>query len=94
MPEEQDIVTIHIRRINNVYQLYCFVELGEQELQNMWFGSVQPSLTQMDNYDIWINTDNEGTVRIDKNDVNIFYQKEEPILLVENDYDIWIGGEE
>ena len=94
MPEEQDIVTIHIRRINNVYQLYCFVELGEQELQNMWFGSVQPSLTQMDNYDIWINTDNEGTVRIDKNDVNIFYQKEEPILLVKNDYDIWIGGEE
>ena len=48
----------------------------------------------MDNYDIWINTDNEGTVRIDKNDVNIFDQKEEPILLVKNDYDIWIGGGE
>ena len=93
-PEEQDIVTIHIRRINNVYQLYCFVELGEEELHNMWFGSAQPSLAQLDNYDIWINTDNEGTVRIDKNDVNIFYQKEEPILLVENDYDIWIGGGE
>ena len=60
----------------------------------MWFGSAQPSLAQLDSYDIWINTDNEGTVRIDKNDVNIFYQKEEPILLVENDYDIWIGGGE
>ena len=94
MPEEQDIITIHIRRINNVYQLYCFVELGEEELHNMWFGSAQPSLAQLDSYDIWINTDNEGTVKIDKNDVNIFYQKEEPILLVENDYDIWIGGEE
>lgn len=94
MPEEQDIVTIHIRRINNVYQLYCFVELGEEELHNMWFGSVQPSLSQLDNYDIWINTDKEGIVRIDKNDVNIFYQEEEPILLVENDYDIWIGGGE
>lgn len=94
MPEEQDIVTIHIRRINNVYQLYCYIELGEEELKNMWFGSAQPSLSQLDNYDIWINTDNEGTVRIDKNDVNIFYQKDEPILLVENDYDIWIGGEE
>ena len=94
MPEEQDIVTIHIRRINNVYQLYCFIELGEEELHNMWFGSAQPSLAQLDSYDIWINTDNEGTVRIDKNDVNIFYQKDEPILLVENDYDIWIGGGE
>ena len=94
MPEEQDIVTIHIRRINNVYQLYCYIELGEEELHNMWFGSAQPSLSQLDNYDIWINIDNEGTVRIDKNDVNIFYQKDEPILLVENDYDIWIGGEE
>lgn len=94
IPEEQDIVTIHIRRINNVYQLYCYIELGEEELHNMWFGSAQPSLSQLDNYDIWINIDNEGTVRIDKNDVNIFYQKDEPILLVENDYDIWIGGEE
>lgn len=88
-----DIVTIHIRRINNVYQLYCFLELGEEELHNMWFGS-QPTLSQVDNYDIWINVDNDCVVRVDKNDVNIFYQKEEPSLLVENDCDIWIGGEE
>ncbi len=94
MPDIWDIVVIHIRRINNVYQIYCFVELGKEELHNMWFGSTQPSLSQIDNYDIWINTDNEGTVRIDKNDVNIFYMKDEPVLLVENDNDIWIGGKE
>lgn len=93
MPELNDIVAIHIRRINNVYQLYCFVEEGEEELHNMWFGAEQPSLNQVDNYDIWINTDNDGVVRVDKNDVNIFYQKDEPILLVENDYDIWIGDD-
>lgn len=93
MPSEIDIVVIHIRRINNIYQLYCFVEEGSEELHNMWFGTSQPSLSQVDNYDIWINTDNDGTIRVDKNDVNIFYQ-DEPILLVENDYDIWIGGDE
>ena len=60
----------------------------------MWFGEKQPSLSQVDSYDIWINMDGENTVRIDKNDVNIFYQKDEPILLVEKDYDIWIGGDE
>lgn len=94
-PSAFDIVTIHIRRINNVYQLYCFVELGEaDELHNMWFGMNQPTLSQVDNYDVWINIENNGTVRIDKNDVNIFYQKDEPTLLVENNYDIWLGGEE
>lgn len=94
-PGQNDIVSVHIRRINNIYQLYCFVEFNENEEQtNMWFSATQPSISQLDNYDIWINMDNEGTVRIDKNDVNIFYQKDEPILLVEKDYDIWIGGEE
>ena len=95
MPEAWDIVTVHIRRINNVYQLVCFVEWGENdEPRNMWFGSDQPSLSQVDSYDIWINTDNSGVVRVNKNDVNVFYQEDEPSLLVEKDYDIWIGGEE
>lgn len=89
-PEDIDIVTIHIRRINNRYELFCFVETGYQDLHNMWFGLSQPPLNKVDKYDIWINTDNTNTVRVDKNDVNIFYQADEPILLVENDYDIWI----
>lgn len=94
MLEEQDIVTIHIRRINNIYQIECFVEWGEVENHNMWFGESQPPLSQLDNYDVWINIDGANTVTVDKNDVTIFYQKDEPSLLVENDYDIWIGGNE
>lgn len=95
MPESWDIITVHIRRIDNVYQLYCFVELGENgEIHNMWFSESQPSLSQVDNYDVWINIDGKDTVRIDKNDVNIFYQQDEPDLLVENDCDIWLGGRE
>lgn len=95
MPEALDIVSIHIRRIDNVYQLYCFVELGEnEEIHNMWFSESQPSLSQVDNYDVWINIDGKNTVLIDKNDINIFYQEYEPDLLVENDCDIWLGGKE
>lgn len=94
VPSGLDIITIHIRRINNVYQLYCFLEFGEtNSSRNMWFGTTQPSLSNVENYDIWINVENDGIVRVDKNDVNIFYQKDEPSLLVEKDYDIWLGGE-
>lgn len=93
-PNPNDITTIHIRRINGIYGLYCFTEIGEEELHNIWFGVNQPSLSQLDNYDIWVNTDNTNSVRVDKNDVNIFYQEDEPVFLVENNYDIWIGGAE
>ncbi len=93
LPEDWDIVTIHIRRINNVYQLECFVELGEKEKYNMWFGSTRPTSSNLAMYDIWIDNGDSGVVRVDKDDVNIFYQQEEPSLLAENKYDIWIGDE-
>lgn len=93
-PNAVDIVTIHIRRIGNVYELYCFIENGESEIGNMWFGLSHPLSSELDNYDIWINIDGKNTVRVDKNDVNIFYQKEEPTLLVKKNNDIWIGGGE
>ena len=93
-PNPNDIPTIHIRRINGVYGLYCFTDIEAEEINNIWFGANQPSLTKLDNYDIWLNTDNTNSVRIDKNDVNIFYQEDEPVFLVENNFDIWIGGNE
>jgi hypothetical protein len=58
---------------------------------NMWFGTTRPSSSSLAQYDIWIDNGNSGTVRIDKDDVNIFYRGLEPTLLVEKDYDIWIG---
>ena len=91
MPEMWDIVIIHIRRINNVYQLYCFIEEGEEEKYNMWFGQTRPTASTLAMYDIWIDVDEPGVTRVDKDNVNVFYRKDEPTLLADNKYDIWIG---
>ncbi len=92
MPEIWDTVTIHIRRISHIYQLECFIEDGEEEKYNMWFGSDRPASGNLTMYDIWIDHGESGTVRVDKDNVTIFYQDGEPGLLAENKYDIWIGG--
>ncbi len=90
--ENTDMLTIHIRRINNVYGIKCFVEYGYNDQTDMWFGSNTPSFKQSTQYDIWINTDNSNTVKVDKNNVTIFYQTEEPDAIKQ--YSIWIGGDE
>lgn len=91
MPEINDIVTIHIRRINNIYQLYCFIEEGEEEKHNMWFGQTRPTASTLAMYDVWIDIDEPGVTRVDKDDVTVFYRKDEPTLLADEKYDIWIG---
>jgi hypothetical protein len=80
---------IHIRRINNVYLLKVWMNGAADESYNMWIGSNRP-LSNLTNYDVWIDMDKE-TVRIDKDDVTIFYQNDEPANAVENN--VWIGGE-
>ena len=92
-PEINDIITIHIRRINNVYELQYFLEYGVDEKHTMWFGSDRPNSSNLTSYDIWIDTDESGITRVDKDDVTIFYQENEPNLLADEKYDIWIGGE-
>ena len=93
MPEVWDVVTIHIRRINNIYELYCFVEEDVVPVSNMWFGEDRPTHSTLAMYDIWINIDEDGVTRVDKDDVTVFYQKDEPTLLADEKYDIWIGDD-
>lgn len=89
--EDSDIVTVHIRRINNVYGIYGMIEYGTTEQANMWFGTTRPSLSQMSQYDIWIDMDNESTIKVNKDDVEVFYSEQEPDT--ETSYALWIGGE-
>lgn len=91
MPESWDIVTIHIRRIGNIYQLFVFIEEGEETKYNMWFGENRPTSSNLAQYDIWIDIDG-STTRVDKDNVTVFYQNDEPTLLAEQN-NIWIGGE-
>ena len=87
-----DIVTLHIRRINGIYQLYCFVGEGRGLYNNMWFGVQEPAGAEMAIYDAWINVDDEECVIINKDNVNTLLMKDEPVLLADEKYDIWIGG--
>ena len=93
MPEANDIVTVHIRRINNIYLLVCFVDTEYEAKHNMWWGDKRPTNSNLEIYDIWIQNGESGVTRVDKNNVTVFNMHDEPTLLAENKYDIWIGDE-
>ncbi len=93
MPEINDIVTVHVRRINNVYELLCFMDTEYEEKHNMWWGDKRPTNSNLALYDIWIQNGETGVTRVDKDNVTIFYQPDNPDILAENKYDIWIGDE-
>lgn len=87
--ETDDLVIIHIRRINNVYMLKVFTEFGGGINEyNLWFGETRPYAVT--NYDVWIDN-GTGSVKVDKDDVTVFYQEEVPETTSGNE--IWIGGE-
>ncbi|MCM1234801.1 MAG: hypothetical protein NC489_32260 [Ruminococcus flavefaciens] len=89
--DNEDMVTIAIRRKNNVYQLKIFVELGfSTNNGNVWYGSTRPSQSQTNNYDNWIHTDEK--IHMINHDAFIErFQKDEPQDAELND--LWIGGD-
>ena len=87
--DAEDLVTIHIRRINNVYLLKVFTEFGGGIHEyNLWLGENRPY--GYVNYDVWIDN-GTGSIKVDKDNVTVFYQEEIPSEINENS--IWIGGE-
>lgn len=87
--EMDDLVIIHIRRINNIYTLEVFTEFGGGINEyNLWLGENRPY--GVSSYDVWIDN-GTGSVKVDKGDVTIFYQEEMPETTSGNE--IWIGGE-
>jgi hypothetical protein len=92
-PIGEDIITIHIRRINNIYKLVVFVDDGIGRLtNNMWFGETRPTSSKLAMYDIWITEGSAEITYIEKENVNSYYRNDEPSLLADTKYDIWIGG--
>lgn len=107
--EYGDTVTIHIRRINNVYEMYIIVNENTESQENMWFGISKP-ISGLNINDIYINTLNSPTIKVNGNDVAIYYQNAEPetgeqstvvtptgtktkIAQLES-YQVWIGDDE
>lgn len=88
--DNKDMVTIVIRRKNNVYQLKVFIELGYIKEGNMWYGTERPNRQLIDNDDNWINT--EGTTYMVDRDLYSTYLDEEESKNAVID-DLWLGGD-
>jgi len=88
--ENRDMVTIAIRRKNNVYQLKVFVELGDAKDNNMWYGTERPNRNLIHNDDSWINTDG-NTYVVNKNNYTTFLGELEPLNAIIDD--LWLGGD-
>ena len=88
--ENEDMISIAIRRKNNVYQLKVFIEFGFSTEGDMWYGIERPSKNLIKDNDTWINTDEETHV-IQKDDYTVFLENTEPLNAILND--IWLGGD-
>ncbi|MCM1134373.1 MAG: hypothetical protein NC400_02255 [Clostridium sp.] len=88
--ENEDMITIAIRRKNNIYQLKVFVELGFSPDGNMWYGTQRPNPKVSEQYDKWIDTDGNIYV-VNKDNFSTFLDKSEPLEVTLND--IWLGGD-
>lgn len=88
--ENTDMISIAIRRINNVYQLKVFVEIGLTAYGNVWYGTERPSQHLMNDNDIWIDTEGK-TYMVDKNVYTTYLDMTEPLSAMLND--LWLGGD-
>lgn len=88
--ENEDMITVAIRRKNNVYQLKVFIELRSDTEGDIWYGTERPDKKLINDNDTWINTD-ENTHVVQKDDYTIFLDNAEPLNAMLND--LWFGGD-
>lgn len=87
--KNNDMVTVMVRRKNNIYQIYTFIGINENEQSaSYYFGDDMPYDALA--YDIWIENGEAETTKVNHEDMVIFNQEEEPADAIENN--IWIGG--
>lgn len=84
---DKDMITICLRRINNVYQLKVFFKVNFVPEGNYWFGRTKPK-TNVEKYDTWFVTD-ETLTKVLKEDITIFTDDDAGTA---KKHDIWIGG--
>lgn len=88
--DDEDMVTVIIRRKNNIYQLKVFIELGFKPEGNMWYGLQRPNKNLTGKYDVWIEN-SEDTYIVGRDTFTTFLSEYEPVDPSIND--IWIGSE-
>lgn len=88
--ENEDMITVAIRRKNHVYQLKVFMELGLTQEGNMWYG-IQRPVKGAKERDTWIDTSEEVSFLVDKDSYHSFLEDTEPVNGIL--HDLWLGGE-
>jgi len=88
--DNTDMITVAVKRKNNIYQLEAFVELGNIEEGNMWYGTERPNRNLIHDNDSWVDTE-EPTYMVDKDFCTTHLNSSEPLNAVLND--LWLGGD-
>lgn len=88
--ENTDMITIALRRKNNVYQLKVFIELELSTEGDMWYGTERPNQRLIHDNDSWIDT-NEKTYVVGKKSCTTYLENIEPLNIILND--LWLGGD-
>lgn len=88
--ENEDLVTIAVRRKDNIYQLKVFVSPGFSPEGNLWYGTLRPDPALTGVYDSWIDTPGDAHV-VDKDAFSAFLGETEPENTAVSD--LWLGGD-
>lgn len=88
--DNTDMITVAVRRKNNIYQLEAFVELANMEEGNMWYGTERPNRNLIHDNDSWVDTEGH-TYMVDKDFCTTHLNSSEPLNAVLND--LWLGGD-
>lgn len=88
--DNEDMITICIRRVDDVYQLKVFEEVCYVPEGNMWYGKQRPNRDYVTQNDQWIDDTDQMTYMVAKGDYKTYLDEAEPEN-VKND-DLWVGG--
>lgn len=88
--ENEDLVTIAVRRKDNIYQLKVFVSPGFSPEGNLWYGTLRPDPALTGVYDSWIDTPGDAHV-VGKDAFSTFLGETEPENTAVSD--LWLGGD-
>ena len=86
-----NMVTLAVRRINDVYQIYVWDTEEYSDVNNWWWGTERPSQALTQDSDAWVDTSEYPTIKVDKANMKEFIQSLEPEFAQYGD--LWIGGE-
>ena len=85
-----NMVTIVVRRINNLYLINAVADLGATNVADLYYGNIEP--VGAANYSVYIFDDDFDTVKVDSSNVTTSFDKEAP--KTPKNLDLWLQDTE